>query len=558
MGSTDDARTAKAASVMERKKPRRAPVGDAAAEATSLALRRNEEQLRELFTHASDAIFVADLDGHYTDVNEAGCSLLGYSRAELIGKGIVDLIVPEDVARLAHSKTQMLEGRVQIGEWALRHRDGHFVPVEVRAKIMPDGRWVGFIRDVAEHKRALDAMRDMAEELERRVAQRTEQLHRLVADLEAAEDRERRQIAHDLHDDLGQTLAAARIRLAGLCADPREDVRNAATAVDALIDSANRSTRSLAARLAPAVLYELGLCPALEWLGEEIKRVFGLKVTVLDDGRPKPLSQEARSILYRAARELLTNVAKHARTDSAVVETRRQGDQIVVRVSDAGVGFDATLFGAGPGGGHKLGLVSVRERMSFIGGTARVSSVAGEGTQAILSAQLSPDDAADATDGEPVPAEAAIDALRSARELSTPDLLPHLQGVVDALATHVAVLDRDGVIRFVNRAWREFAERNGDSDMRRCGPGINYLEVCRRSGLSDASARGVAQGLAAVLEGRRAGFSIAYPCHSPDEERWFLMQATPMADGNCLVTHFNMTNWIDPAHLPASLGNKGP
>ena len=121
LGSTDDARTAKAASVMERKKPRRAPVGDAAAEATSLALRRNEEQLRELFTHASDAIFVADLDGHYTDVNEAGCSLLGYSRAELIGKGIVDLIVPEDVARLAHSKTQMLEGRVQIGEWALRN-----------------------------------------------------------------------------------------------------------------------------------------------------------------------------------------------------------------------------------------------------------------------------------------------------------------------------------------------------------------------------------------------------------------------------------------------------
>ena len=245
-------------------------------------------------------------------------------------------------------------------------------------------------------RRALEMAR--AEQL--RDAQRTEQLHRLGAELEAAENRERRQIARDLHDDLGQTLAAARIRLAALCNDEREDVRRTASEVDALIDSADLSTRSLAARLVPAVLYELGLCPALEWLGEEIERTFGLKVIVVDDGSPKPLSQEARSILYRAARELLINVAKHARTDAAIVETLREGERIVVRVSDAGVGFDPAPLSAAPQRGQGLGLVSVRERLSFIGGTAEVRSVPGDGTIAVLSAPLATDEAL-AAEGHP-------------------------------------------------------------------------------------------------------------------------------------------------------------
>ena len=168
--------------------------------------------------------------------------------------------------------------------------------------------------DLARRERAFEATRATAEELELRVAQRTEQLRALAADLEAAEDRERRQIARDLHDDLGQTLAAARIRLAALCDDARGDVRARATEVGALIDQANNAIRSLAAQLAPAVLHELGLVAALEWLSEEIERTFQLSVTIADDGRDKPLSQEARSILYRAVRELLINVAKHAQT----------------------------------------------------------------------------------------------------------------------------------------------------------------------------------------------------------------------------------------------------
>jgi signal transduction histidine kinase len=245
--------------------------------------------------------------------------------------------------------------------------------------------------DLARRERAFEAARTTAEELERRVAERTEQLRALAAELEAAEDNERRQIARDLHDDLGQTLAAAQIRLAALCNDDSGEVRAKATEVGALIDRANNAIRSLAAQLAPAVLHELGLVAALEWLSEEIERTFKLKVSVVDDGEPKPLSPEGRSILYRAVRELLINVAKHARTDSAVVECEAADYRVIVRVSDEGVGYDPQTAQSGIRRG--LGLITVRERLSNIGGSADVQSVLGRGTLVVLSAPLSKGDA---------------------------------------------------------------------------------------------------------------------------------------------------------------------
>jgi two-component system CheB/CheR fusion protein len=124
-----------------------------------------------------------------------------------------------------------------------------------------------------------------------------------------------------------------------------------------------------------------------------------------------------------------------------------------------------------------------------------------------------------------------------------------LQGVLDAMPAHVAVLDRVGVVQLVNRSWREFAERNGDHGLRASGPGVNYLDACRAAAATDAHARRVLQGLGAVLDGSRPAFMIEYPCHSPEEQRWFLMHVAPLVGGGCVVTHFNLTGWIDPQRL---------
>lgn len=121
-----------------------APIDEVLARASSLA---------SILEQAPDGIFIADLDGRYTYVNAAGCRMLGYARDELIGRAILDLIQPEDVARLLQSKEVMLTGARHVAAWTLRCKDGSYRDVEVHAQILPGGFWQGFVRDIDERKR---------------------------------------------------------------------------------------------------------------------------------------------------------------------------------------------------------------------------------------------------------------------------------------------------------------------------------------------------------------------------------------------------------------------
>jgi PAS domain S-box-containing protein len=124
-----------------------------------IALEASRARTRDLVELAPDGIFVADLGGRYTDVNGAGCRMLGYTREEIIGKTIVDLIPPEEVERLQQVKGALLEGGIHVAEWHLRRKDGSYLPVEVSATIFADGRWQGFVRDIGERKNAETALR---------------------------------------------------------------------------------------------------------------------------------------------------------------------------------------------------------------------------------------------------------------------------------------------------------------------------------------------------------------------------------------------------------------
>ncbi|MBI3373648.1 MAG: sensor histidine kinase [Betaproteobacteria bacterium] len=220
--------------------------------------------------------------------------------------------------------------------------------------------------------------------LEHRVTERTRQLRALMFQVAMAEERERREIAADLHDDLGQLLAVAGLKLGALMSDdkhPSPELRE----VNELILRAKMSVGSLAFQISPPVLFELGLVPALEWLAEEMHRVYGLEVEVRDDRKPKPLDQTVRAIVFRAVRELLINVAKHAKVGRAEVDIRRNASKLVVSVTDKGVGFEVRPFDK-PQTGGGFGLPSLRERLGYIGGALHIDAVPGDGTVATVSA----------------------------------------------------------------------------------------------------------------------------------------------------------------------------
>ena len=340
-------------------------------------------ELKHFAAQAPIAMAMLDRDMRYIAASDRWVTEFGRGCANLIGMSHYELY--PDIPRPWREAHQ----RAQAGEFLKRDEE---------LWTRPDGthswlRWavtpwrdklgeIGGIILVAEEFTGTQRVK----ELQQHIDERTTQLQLLVAELEGTEFRERESLARDLHDDLGQLLAAARIRLLPLVQCEDLGVRATATALDALIERANRATRTLAANLAPAALHERGLGAALHSLADDIERTFPIHIEVIEFGDPESLTDVVRSILYRAARELLINAAKHARSDRATVEFEAEDRDVVLRVIDDGIGLDPRLrITAAPSGS---GLATVRQRLQLIGGSFELFSRPGEGTTAILRAPL--------------------------------------------------------------------------------------------------------------------------------------------------------------------------
>jgi len=245
--------------------------------------------------------------------------------------------------------------------------------------------------DITDHHLALEAERmcrnDLIESDER-----ADKLRYLSAALVTAEDRERRLLAQDLHDDLGQLLAIIGLKAAMMeKMDLPDLLRRAVGECAKSVDLANRKLRTMALQLNPPMLDQLGLVPAIQWLADEVNRLHKIEVDIQDDGQPKPMDRAVSATLFRAVRELLVNVSKHARVSKAVVAVSRNADDTMsLTVSDAGAGFDPgkVVTSAATGG---FGLISLRERLGYLGGAMEVKSVPGEGTSVVVNVPLLPD-----------------------------------------------------------------------------------------------------------------------------------------------------------------------
>ena len=224
---------------------------------------------------------------------------------------------------------------------------------------------------------ALAAAKD---EAEAQVAGYQEKLRAMAFDDALAEERERRRIAADLHDHIGQSLALAQIKLSGLRDALGAEAQPALAECLRLIEQSITETRTLTFELSPPILYDLGLKAALGWLGDRLAERHGLAVSVEGEG-DTGLDPEVASLLFRVVRELLMNVVKHAETPHARVALSREGDQLVIEVEDGGVGFDADVDAHTQRG---FGLFSVREQGARLGGTVEIVSARGEGTRVRL------------------------------------------------------------------------------------------------------------------------------------------------------------------------------
>jgi signal transduction histidine kinase len=224
------------------------------------------------------------------------------------------------------------------------------------------------MREVSDRKRAEHALRRSQAEL-----------RELAAISSSAREQEKRRIARELHDELAQTLATLRLEMdrfgeqqttaSGLPLPKLADMRS-------LVDEAVTSTRRIASDLRPAMLDDLGLAAAVQWLTEAFEQRHGIDCELIVEPVDFDLDEPYASTAYRIVQESLTNVARHAQATRAWVSLLRENGQVVLRVRDNGVGFEP-LVRRKP---TSFGLAGLRERAYLVDGKLRIESAPGRGT----------------------------------------------------------------------------------------------------------------------------------------------------------------------------------
>ncbi|HKC92907.1 MAG TPA: ATP-binding protein, partial [Nitrospira sp.] len=249
--------------------------------------------------------------------------------------------------------------------------------------------------ELAQRKQAEEELRQLNSLLEERVVERTRdlvssnhQLQALASELTLAEQRERKRLAAELHDYLAQMLALGRMKVGQLRPkiSPDPTKQQLIADIDDLFQKAAEYTRSLMAKLNPPVLDDLGLPAALSWLAKEMP-LHNLMVEVRLGQEHVPLPDDQAILLFQSVRELLINVAKHAKTEQAIVALRvDEQNRLCIEVQDRGRGFDPE---ADRKAGAHFGLFSVKERMQAMGGRLDVKTAPGQGTTVTLLLPLS-------------------------------------------------------------------------------------------------------------------------------------------------------------------------
>ena len=215
------------------------------------------------------------------------------------------------------------------------------------------------------------------------------QLQSLASLLSLTEERERRRLATDLHDHIGQALAISKIKLGVLQKSViAEDQAKPLREVRELIEQMIQDTRSLTFELSLPVLYELGFEAAVEWYAKHIRSQHGIKVDVQQDLLPIPMDDEIKVLLFRSVRELMINIVKHAQAHNARVTIRREGEDVNIAVEDDGVGIQDILQDSRLRSNGGFGLFSIRERLHYLGGQVEVESENGQGTRITLMVPL--------------------------------------------------------------------------------------------------------------------------------------------------------------------------
>jgi PAS domain S-box-containing protein len=341
------------------------------------AVMQSERRYRDLFDSASEAIFIRDLKGRILEVNQAASDLTGYTVDELATMNIRQYLTPASFDIAMEMQRRQIEGATagQRFELEIIRKDGVKAIIEVAIRLITgsgNGQPTGvqaIARDVTEERKMRDSM------------------HFYLQKILVAQEEERKRIARDLHDDTSQSLLLLTHQLDAIASDPKnklaEPVREKLNQVYNLAVDTLGSLRRYAQELRPAILDDMGLVAALEWLADKLITEDGIDADVQLDMQRQALPHEVQLVLFRIGQEALGNVKRHAEASKVVIRLESRAREIKMTIVDNGKGLAQTQVSDLSSAG-KLGIMGMRERAQLLGGTLSIESELGKGTAVIV------------------------------------------------------------------------------------------------------------------------------------------------------------------------------
>ena len=344
-------------------------------------LAQKNQELDAIVQTAPDIIFSRQSDGSRDYISSRFYEYTGAAPGSAVGVGWLEYMHADDRERSMQMWLHSVEsGEAYEAEYRLRGSDGQYRWFRARAVPLRSTnghpvKWYGTCSDIHDSKLLEQSIRESASELERMVDIRTVELRRLSSRLMTLQDEERRRIAREIHDGLGQELAAAKMILEGILAkDTSPGMRQAALDASQLVDRAIKQVRTISHLLHPPLLDEVGLVSALRWYLEGLSERSGIEVQLEVDppelGRLRP---ETETAIFRIIQEALTNMFRHSGARNGCVSIREGDGRVVVTVQDDGKGIEEQIIQLKPES-VGVGISGMRQRVAELGGRLRLAN----------------------------------------------------------------------------------------------------------------------------------------------------------------------------------------
>jgi len=325
---------------------------------TAEALQQNEAKLGILLEQMPCILWTTDAGMTVTSVLGAGLKSVNFKYDQLVGKK-VDEIYPAFNAEIVRSHLQALSG----------------VPTSFEM-VLPDRILYLFLEPLHDMSGTISGVIGMAMDVTDK-RQTESELRALYNKLVDTQETERRTIARELHDQIGQSLSVLKLLLGQASRSPSSESGKILEEAQALVSELIQEVRDMSLRLRPSMLDDLGLLPTLLWHFERFSRLTGIQIKFEHAGLQVNLSPQINTAVYRIVQEALTNIARYARTGQAEVYIRADNDILSITIDDLGCGFDPSKLAANT----STGLSGMRERAHLIGGWLTIETTPGKGTR---------------------------------------------------------------------------------------------------------------------------------------------------------------------------------